>query len=154
MVDYKFGNLWLKEFSNIKMELTEIVDELRNFLEQQGIEEDTDLYLPPLDAFETEDEYILNVEVPGSEPDSFRIEFSQNILTIQGRKKSGPCEGTPKYYLMERQVGAFKRVISIPAPINARGIKAVYTNGILAITLPKIKDRRGSVAKINVIVEE
>ncbi len=51
---------------------------------------------------------------------------------------------------MERSFGRALRTVEIPVPVNTNKIKALYRNGILRITMPRIEEKRGQPKKIDV----
>jgi len=90
---------------------------------------------PPTDLIETDDEYVVRMEIAGMNVDDFSINLLNNVLTILGtRWESYPdCA----FHQMEIPSGDFTSSVEIPSPIDESAISAVYENGFLHITLPK-----------------
>ncbi|MBV9533001.1 MAG: Hsp20/alpha crystallin family protein, partial [Bradyrhizobium sp.] len=63
--------------------------------------------------------------------------FADNVLTIRGEKKSDREESSKDYHLVERNYGSFTRSVQLPDGVNADGIKAVMSNGVLKVSVPK-----------------
>jgi len=93
-----------------------------------------------LDVIETEDKFIVKASLPGIDPDELDITFTDNVLTIKGEiKEEKDVEGS-NYLLRERRYGIFQRSIALPEPVNADKIEAVYKDGILTLSIPKVEE--------------
>ena len=95
---------------------------------------------PPTDLIETEDAYIVRLEIAGMNVKDFSINFNENNLTIFGTR----WEHYPDcaFHQMEIPTGDFVSTVDVPSPIDENEIKAVYENGFLHITLPKAKAKQ------------
>jgi HSP20 family protein len=101
------------------------------------------LWRPPTDVFENEDAFVVKVEVAGMKRSDFSISFDRRILTIQGvRPDAG---GMKAFHQMEIAYGEFVCEVEISVPIEPGGIEAVYADGFLRITLPKVKPKSISI---------
>jgi len=65
--------------------------------------------------------------------------YGGNVLTINGTKEQLSQEGTERMHRYERTYGAFERTFTLPATVDASGIRAGYDNGVLTVTLPKVE---------------
>jgi HSP20 family protein len=100
----------------------------------------TQLWLPPVDAYETNDSFVIEADLPGVHPENVEISFEQNTLTIAGtRAPTLPAtEKTElRVYTAERVNGAFARSVRLPEYVDGEKIEARYTNGVLTVTVPK-----------------
>jgi HSP20 family protein len=93
-------------------------------------------WVPPVDLFETPDQYVLIAEVPGLQQDDLQIQLHDDNLTVSGVRRDGdtPCE---QYHRIERGHGTFSRTFHLPQPVDAEGITADLREGVLTITCPK-----------------
>ncbi len=107
-------------------------------------------WLPAADVAETKNEIVVNVEAPGMDPGEFDISLSERILTIKGEKKQEKAEKGENYHLAERRYGSFTRSILLPQEVVSDKIRASYENGILTITVPKIREANRKEIKIKV----
>jgi len=89
-----------------------------------------------LDLYDTENEYVARLAVPGLKPDNFDITMQQNVLTINGHTQPEQAEGV-QYHVREQRFGDFTRSIQFPTPVNADQIQAHLADGILTINVPK-----------------
>lgn len=113
---------------------------------------DTGSFLPYADIIETEDLFIIELEVAGIKKEHLAIEVSDNYIYVSGKKERGHknLKDNMKYYCMGRIYGVFKRAFEISTPFNMHGVKAKLENGVLTITLPKIVNRRQKRIKVKI----
>ena len=96
--------------------------------------------VPAIDQSEDETAYHVAVELPGIEEKGVEVSLADNVLTIRGEIKLDKEEKEQSYYLRERAQGAFSRSLSFPVQIDDGKVKAAFANGVLIITLPKVKE--------------
>ena len=91
-------------------------------------------FTPPLDVRETEDEYLVLVDLPGVKSEDVTIEFNDQVLTITGSRV--PVE-TGDSQLVERPYGSFVRNLTLQKGVDSEQIKAEYHEGVLELRVPK-----------------
>jgi HSP20 family protein len=104
---------------------------------------------PPVDIFETSESIVLRVEVPGIEQPALDVEIKDNSLIVRGDRKFEEVEGR-NYQQVERAYGTFRRVFSLPVPVQQDQIHAVLKNGVLEITL--LKEEKAKPKRVQVEV--
>jgi HSP20 family protein len=104
---------------------------------------------PSVDLAETESEVIVKAELPGLTDKDIDITLSDDTLTIQGEKKQDSEEKGKHYHRVERRYGSFKRCVTLPSPVDAKGVAARFENGVLEITLPKAEEAKPKKIEIN-----
>lgn len=97
----------------------------------------TPAWRPPTDVFETEEAFVVRVEVAGMNEEDFLIELDQNTLSIQGTRSDWPERRA--YHQMEIHFGEFSLGIDLPGPVVANQVQAAYQDGFLRVTLPKAR---------------
>ncbi|MBW2083600.1 MAG: Hsp20/alpha crystallin family protein [Deltaproteobacteria bacterium] len=97
-------------------------------------------WIPSVDLSETNKEYIVRAEIPGVDPKDFDIALNNNVLTIRGERKHEKETKEENFHRVERAYGSFTRSIQLPGEVNADKVSANYKNGVLEITLPKVKE--------------
>lgn len=102
-----------------------------------------DLWEPPIDAFESEDEIIVEAEIAGIDQKDIEIRLEENILIIKGVRKMDENISQGNLYRMERMYGNFIRTFTLPDLVDRERISATYSNGVLTVRLPK--SRKNSV---------
>lgn len=91
---------------------------------------------PPTDEYETEEAYIVRMEIAGMREDDFEVSLEKNTLLISGSRTDNIHERRA-YQQMEIRYGKFETAISLPGPVNIDLTRAEYKDGFLIIVLPK-----------------
>lgn len=92
---------------------------------------------PPVDIIETEDDYRLELDLPGFTKDNVKISVAEGVLTVSGERKRDHDYDENYFRYFERKYGDFSRSFRLPDFVDGDKIGAEYTNGVLALTLPK-----------------
>src|ERR687895_2397437 len=97
------------------------------------------LWVPAMDVAEKADAYLINVELPGVDPEQVEINFEQNVLTVRGTKPSSfdGSNGEYRVFTAERVSGEFERSVRLPDFVDSDRIEASYAHGLLRIVVPK-----------------
>src|SRR5512132_3273653 len=98
---------------------------------------DAALWSPAADVYETSDEVILSVELPGVRLEDVHLEALDGKLRVSGVRRSDEDVAARQFVRMERIYGSFSRDFSVPATIDSSRIKATLTAGILRVVAPK-----------------
>ena len=103
------------------------------------------------DIKETDNEYILEAELPGFSKDDISAEIKDNRLIIKAERKCEKEEKNEKsnYIRRERCYGAYRREFDLTG-INVDEIKASYENGILTLNLPKLEVKKEESKKLEI----
>ena len=96
---------------------------------------DERVIVPPVDVFETENEYVIKADMPGVEKQDIDITLDNNVLAINGKVARDEDEASMKYN--EYSLFNFCRNFNVGRDINGDAIKASMENGVLTLTLPK-----------------
>ena len=115
-------------------ELDPVERRVRHLFEQAGL---APTPLPAADVYETSDEYIVAVDVPGYEEQELAVELSDHTLAIKGRRAKTSDEKTKEFVLQERFERQFESRFTLPTGADANELKAVVTNGVLEVHAPK-----------------
>lgn len=93
------------------------------------------VWCPPTDVYETEEGFVVKVEVAGMREEDFEVAIENNVLIISGNR---PDSGERRaYYQMEIRSGKFEIALAIPAPTEVEMAVAEYKDGFLLVNLPK-----------------
>jgi HSP20 family protein len=92
---------------------------------------------PPIDVFETENSYVVRVEVAGLELNNLEVTFDDGRLTISGYRVDRGSEERVICHQMEIPYGHFTRTIDISRNVDGDSITASYAAGFLEIRLPR-----------------
>jgi HSP20 family protein len=105
-------------------------------------------WIPPVDAWEDQENFYLVVDLPGVEKEQVNIKIENDELTISGERKE---EEQPKFLRNERPLGKFVRSFSLESPIDREKVKATYKMGVLKVTLPKKEELKPKTIEIEVM---
>jgi HSP20 family protein len=115
-----------------------MVDDLFNRVFGTGVDRVTG-WTPVLDIRESEDEFLVLVDLPGVKSDDVSVELDDTVLTISGAR--APYE-TGEGRLVERPFGSFVRSLTLPKGVDADRIVADYHDGVLELHVPKPAEYR------------
>ena len=113
-------------------------------------EESTSLWQPPCDIEELPEKYIVRVEVPGMKLEDIKILVEDNRLVIRGEKARMEERKGATYHRVERLFGTFERAFTLTHALKSEKIEAIYKDGVLEITVPKIEEAKGREIPIKV----
>ncbi len=95
-------------------------------------------WAPPIDVYETDDRYVITVEVPGITRDGVELALQENRLTIRGSRPADLPEHDPRHYhQVERGHGSFLRTFEFVDAVDQEKIAADLRDGVLTVTLRK-----------------
>ncbi len=109
-------------------------------------------FVPSVNTREDDKAYLIEVDLPGIKKEDIKVNIDQenNTLTISGERKFKDEIKKEDYYKIESSYGKFMRTFSLPDNINIDDIGAKTEDGILHLTLPKIKKEEKEVKEIQV----
>jgi HSP20 family protein len=92
--------------------------------------------VPAVDIYESAQDVVILIDLPGVEPDRLEIELAGNILSVLGK---GPREdGTGRLLLSEYHSHDYFRAFVITDTVDGSDVSAELADGVLKITLPKV----------------
>lgn len=105
-----------------------------------GATYDERAFAPATDLVETDESYLLSVDLPGIKKDDIKIEVIENAIVISGERQVQKRAETEKFQRSEKTYGYFKRSFSLPKSVDANAIQALHQDGVLELTLPKTQE--------------
>ncbi|MBN2509140.1 MAG: Hsp20/alpha crystallin family protein [Spirochaetales bacterium] len=107
-------------------------------------------WAPLVDVRESENEYVLEAELPGLTEADVDVKVEDNLLTISSAKKEDRKDDKNGYLIRERRSAQFSRSFVLPKDVDAEKIDGVYKNGILSLHLAKKPEAKPKSIKIKV----
>ena len=111
-------------------------------------------YAPAMDIRETEDAYILDMDLPGFDEKSIDVHVDGSNLTITSKqedtgeeKSNAGNHGT--YILKERRISSFSRSFKLPENADPQAVSAAFKNGILNMQIKKRAEAQKRTIQIN-----
>jgi HSP20 family protein len=101
-----------------------------------------ELLIPVLDLNETDNEYVVTVELPGVRKEDVSVEITEGVLTVRGEKKSEREEKKERSCWAERSYGSFSRSFTLPANAVPDRIDTSYKDGILMLRIEKREETK------------
>ncbi len=92
-------------------------------------------FAPAVDIYETEEEVMVIVDMPGVSPDDLELSLEDCVLNIHGTNSLEDQPG--RIILEEYENGHYLRRFNVAENIDQDKIKAVLNDGVLTVTLPK-----------------
>lgn len=99
-------------------------------------------FVPLVDVAETEDAYLISLELPGMNEEDVSLTLEDQMIVISGEKKVPAEDDHWKQRHAERRYGQFKRQIRIPGNYDPNSITARLTQGVLSVRIEKSEDSR------------
>jgi HSP20 family protein len=121
-------------------------DELNSFFEMpfwSGFARAGQLFTgwsPALDLYQSNDNVVAVVELPGMRKEDIEISLHDGTLTITGERKRESNSNGEKAERTERYIGRFRRTVALPTRVDTGKVSATYRDGILTVTLPKAEE--------------
>jgi len=97
--------------------------------------------VPPVDIYETDNEYVLKADMPGVSKEHIEITFNNNELEINGKIDEAYTSSDNLTY-REFTLCNYNRKFLVSDKINVEGITATLENGVLTVTLPKREEAK------------
>ncbi|MFW9914133.1 MAG: Hsp20/alpha crystallin family protein [Candidatus Thorarchaeota archaeon] len=95
------------------------------------------LFSPLTDVKETEDEIIIEMNLPGIKKDDLTIEATPEGVNIKAESKTEMEHENEKVHCRERVARKYIRSVGFPTTVNPKDAKTVLQDGVLTINFPK-----------------
>jgi HSP20 family protein len=106
-----------------------------NVLEENG--RTTRNWVPALDVWETENEIVYALDLPGIPEDKISVELDDGALTITAERERTEQESKDRFYRFERRYGTFTRTFGVPQGVKESDVHADYKSGVLEVHVNK-----------------
>lgn len=90
---------------------------------------------PLADVCETDDSYVVEIDVPGVKRDDLSVQLTGNDLVVTGELKETEREGM--FRRRTRRTGSFEYRTNLPSDVRADDIEAHLNEGVLVLRVPK-----------------
>ncbi|MDX2474195.1 MAG: Hsp20/alpha crystallin family protein [Candidatus Krumholzibacteria bacterium] len=121
-------------------ELEEIFEILVTSYAQKGgvIPGESDLsWKPATDAYETEESFIVQMDLAGMDPTQIEVLADEKTLLVRGIRQDSSGPGKKHFHKMEINVGPFARRVPLVAEVDPASATARYRAGFLYVTFAK-----------------
>jgi len=98
--------------------------------------------VPAVNISETENNYHVELAVPGLKKEDFKLSLEQNVLTISVEQSNEQQDNQKNYSKREFSYSSFVRSFTLPESADDNHINATYTDGILSIDIAKREEAK------------
>ena len=95
-------------------------------------------WMPAVDIRTDNGDYLIELEVPGFQPEQVEVAVQDNVLTIKGQREDEEKTNKQGYVRSERRSGQFVRRFSLPAGVSGNDINASVNDGVLTLRVPHV----------------
>jgi HSP20 family protein len=139
------------DFTALQDELNRLFDDTARRQageEGRGDEIERADWKPAADVYETEDAFVVAVDLPGIDRAALEVSVEDNRLTVRGARAA---EGGMKLHRGDRPAGRFvSRFGPLPPTVDQKKIAAEYKDGVLRLRLPKRAQRADGKVRIEI----
>jgi HSP20 family protein len=89
----------------------------------------------PLDAYRRGEEFVVQMDLPGVDPDSIDLTVQRNVLTVKAERRS-VLDEYDESLVSERPTGVFTRQLFLGENLDVDNLRADYEHGVLTVTIP------------------
>lgn len=108
-------------------------------------------HAPRVNIVENNDEYRVEMQVPGFDKKDLKIEMVNETLTIRGeRTEENGMNENERYMRREFSRRAFERSFLLPKRVKPDDIRAGYVNGVLELIIPKSDEAKPRLRTIEI----
>jgi HSP20 family protein len=100
------------------------------------------VWSPRLDLVESEDAYLVQIDVPGVTKDDITINFHEGAVSVSGERRMEELSESDDCIHLERTFGRFYRMFTLPKAVNDQKISASYADGVLHLRIPKTEESK------------
>lgn len=95
------------------------------------------VWTPCADVIESQQGFIIQVELPGISLKQVNVELKEGALWIWGERALAKEPETHVYHALECSYGPFARSFRLPVETDKNSIAATYKDGLLTVTIDK-----------------
>jgi HSP20 family protein len=89
----------------------------------------------PLDAYRHDEELVVDLDLPGIDPESVDLTVEKNVLTVTAERLERRNEGD-EVLVSERPYGRFSRQLFLGEGLDIDRVTASYEHGVLTVRIP------------------
>ena len=132
------GRLLGRDIDSLRREMDRL---FHDFTPTRGGGGDADseqaVWAPRADLAETEDAFLIVLDVPGVNESEMQITIEDDTLKVGGERRFGLEAENGQYHRIERSYGRFFRAFRFGNPIDPSGVEADFDAGVLTVRVPK-----------------
>jgi len=127
----------VRELLALRERMNRLIDSTLSRTRSDSELSSTGAWSPAVDSFESDDHFILKVELPEVAQNDIELRIDDDRVTLRGERHLREAVDEKQFLRMERSYGPFHRTLDLPASVDADAIEAEFKRGILTVTMPK-----------------
>ena len=127
-----------EEMKNFRKQMDKMMEDF--WAKERSLMKRMDIQEPSVDIENKKNELAITVDLPGIDKKDIEINVEQDRIEIKAQKKKEAEVKKKNFYKQERAFSGFYKAFSLPAIVNPDKAKSSFNNGILKISLPKIRE--------------
>lgn len=129
------------ELMNMRNEMDRLLGDTFRLFDQKLVDGRFGLN-PSMDVYETPEEVVANIDLPGVKKEDIKINIVNNEVSVSGEVSRENKVENGTYFLQERSSGKFYRSFTVNTPIDTEKVKATFKDGVLELKLPKAEQAK------------
>jgi HSP20 family protein len=138
----------VRDLLDVQNEMNRVLDTYLGRQARPGVMDR--VWAPPIDIYETKDDLVVTVELPGVRDKDVNLSITGEVLSLRGQRQPDHHVQEENYHRIERWSGNFERHVQLPIPVQADKVRATFRDGVLEIRLPKVEEIKPREIKIDV----
>ncbi len=130
-----FGLMW--PVTRLQQEMNRLFSDVFRGFGDIGEGRQEWVFNPVVEVEERDDQYEINVELPGVRAEDVNVDLEDDVLTISGSKERKETRGEGAYRQSERVYGSFRRSFQLPEDVKPDDIRATFRDGVLTVSVPR-----------------
>ena len=139
----------LKELETVQRRMNQLFEsalDRTNFDAEGGF----GTWIPSADLYETAEEVVAHVELPGIDPSEVSLRLDGDALVVEGDRRMERSTPGEQYHRVERSYGRFQRRLALPSGVDRESARARFLDGVLVVTLRKAADDRSRTIRLEI----
>lgn len=139
----------LKELETVQRRMNQLFEsalDRTNFDAEGGF----GAWVPAADLYETAEEVVAHVELPGIDPSEVSLRLDGDALVVEGERRMERSTPGEQYHRVERSYGRFQRRLALPSGVDRESARARFLDGVLVVTLRKAADDRSRTIRLEI----
>lgn len=99
-------------------------------------------WTPLADLAETDDSYIVKVDLPGVRKDQVDVQVQDQQLSVTGEIPEPQDGEGRRHHRRSRRTGRFELHTYLPGDVNTDAVRAELADGVLTVTVPKAESSK------------
>ncbi len=124
--------------------------DVENFFNKPFFSDMPNMHFPAVNISETDNAYDVELAVPGFNKEDFKVNVEDDVLTISAEEKKEETKEEKNYSRREYHYASFTRSFRLPDNAKDDDIKALYTDGMLKLTIPKTTEQVKATKEIKI----